>query len=78
VIPRLLLIVALTAGCTITGSTDEHYCYDAAGMARATQEGRGVGPFRNNANPGTHVCTPAELDAAKIPNEMRPASQRSK
>jgi len=74
---RFIFIAAVAISCA-SSTGDQWYCYDNAGAAKAAREGRGTGPFRNNANAGTHLCTPAELDIAKISNDVRPANQKSK
>jgi hypothetical protein len=67
----LTLGFALTACGGASGTDTTHWsCYDAARAAQA-----GGSPHRFN-DAGSHICTKAELDAAGIAREVRPADQR--
>ena len=64
------LTLAACGGAT-TGTDTTHWsCYDAT---RAAQTGGSPHKFNDS---GSHICTKAELDAAGIAPEVRPADQR--
>lgn len=70
----VLAAVVIATGCT--GFDTSHFsCWDAAYL-RANPT-LGPAPHKFDAGSGKdHRCTKAELDAAGVPNDERPADQR--
>ncbi len=71
-------VFALTlVGCGGASGTDTTHwsCWDSAYLA--AQPTLGTSPHKFNAGSGKdHICTKAELDAAGIAPDLRPADQR--
>lgn len=68
--------LALAACGGVTGSDTTHWsCWESSYLA--ANPTLGTSPHKFNAGSGKdHICTKAELDAAGIAPDLRPADQR--
>ena len=57
-------------------NTPPYYCGGDSGSAGGGTTLHGEAHYTRYGNKSDHICSKAELDAAKIAPEVRPASQR--